>query len=266
MLLSAPLLSTIFISLSLSLSLSVRRDSHDEERSWARFQEEGHAPRRSKATPPSREQPAATRYLPLSLSLLSSLSLSLSLSFSPSLSPVSEGIVRQGSRQARRHLIGQQRRQTNTQANGQASSQAANHRDAVRATPATFRPSLSLSLSLLPFASLCLSLRSHLPLSFSRFLLVGIPRRKKGHGPNSKRRERRHAHHGGVRRHSQAGSAKSSPWPVGQTHGQPTKLLLFSLSLSPFLKDLENEMAGKLAGPEKERGDGDKHACRRVAN
>ena len=121
---------------------------------------------------------------------------------------------------------------------------------------------LSLSLSLLPFASLCLSLRSHLPLSFSRFLLVGIPRRKKGHGPNSKRRERRHAHHGGVRRPSQAvisPASRPTPWATNQ-------IITLSLSLSPFLKGLEDEMAAKLAGPETERGDGDKHACRRIAN
>jgi hypothetical protein len=33
-----------------------------------------------------------------------------------------------------------------------------------------------------------------------------------------------------------------------------------------FLEELEDEMAEKLHGPETESGDGDKHACRRMAN
>ena len=111
---------------------------------------------------------------------------------------------------------------------------------------------MSASLSLSPSLSLSLS------------LFVGTPRMKNGHGPDSKRSECIHARNGGVRRPSQAGSAKSSPRPVSQPYGQPTKLSL--LSLSPFLKDLEDEMAGKLAGPAAERGDGDKHACMRMAN
>ena len=93
--------------------------------------------------------------------------------------------------------------------------------------------SLYLSLSLLPSASLCLSLRTHLPLSLSVF--VGIRRMKNGHGPDSKRRECRGAHNGRIRRPSQASSAKSSPRPVSQPYGQPTKLSLSSLSHSLLL-------------------------------
>ena len=43
------------------------------------------------------------------------------------------------------------------------------------------------------------------------------------HGPDSKRRERRRAHNGKVRRPSQASRNKSSPRPVSKPSGRPTK-------------------------------------------
>ena len=47
---------------------------------------------------------------------------------------------------------------------------------------------------------------------------------------------------------------------------QPNYQSYISLCLSPILKDLEDEMAEKLAGPETERGGGTRHACMRMAN
>ena len=78
--------------------------------------------------------------------------------------------------------------------------------------------SLTLCLSLPPSYALspCLSL--------SISLFAGALRMKNGHGPDSHRRECRHAHNGEARRPSQASSNTPSSRPVSKPSGRPTKL------------------------------------------
>ena len=111
--------------------------------------------------------------------------------------------------------------QAPSQEPGQSLNQHIGHKEGLQARPASRHG---------PHLHLCLLLPVSLSLSLSLF--AGTLRMKNGHGPDSHRRECRHAHNGEVRRPSQASRSKSSPWPVSKPYGQPTKLSMLSLSLS----------------------------------
>ena len=113
--------------------------------------------------------------------------------------------------------------QASSQGPGQSLNQHIGHKEGLQARPASRHG---------PHLHLCLLLPVSLSLSLSLSLFAGTLRMKNGHGPDSHRRECRHAHNGEVRRPSQASSNKSSPRPVSKPYGQPTKSSMLSLSLS----------------------------------
>ena len=92
--------------------------------------------------------------------------------------------------------------QAHIQAKSQPSDLATNHRDAIKATPASFHPSLSLFI----FYSFTPSL------TLGPWFSVFARTTKNGHGPDSEMGECKQACHGEIKRPSQASVITVPPW------------------------------------------------------